>query len=368
MRELTKKFKQYCKNKFRKIIFFIIPDLNSVFPIDKIVRSIPEKILDKEINQHLIDMTVIRDACAEKYNYIENLPTSFRIDMHFARRHVYRLSDVCVNVKTGACCTDSHAFLESYGSLSRWLIAKPISRKDWCRVAIGTPATCINNTGYAHFVIEELPRLLWALKIYPDLHLIHPEIIPGYAREIYTELRERNILKYPCIAISEENLIVNDFVFTQSEAYSGFWHKLDIERLRKTFLIQEKEIDVKIKIYISRKNSNRSFCNENELEQVLALRGFKVVYREKMKFMEQIALFSKADIVVSPHGAGLANIVWCSKKTKIIEIFTTTVYNDCFSRLSSQLSCQYYCLWSGDLVRSGYIDPEIVFAILNKIG
>jgi len=40
-----------------------------------------------------------------------------------------------------------------------------------------------------------------------------------------------------------------------------------------------------------------------------------------MSVLEQIELFSNADVVIGTHGAGLANILFCKPNTKVIEIF-----------------------------------------------
>lgn len=344
-----------------------MPELDTVFPVDKLVRSIPEIIFKEQIASHVTAMTVIRNACVEKYVHTGTPSPAFRTDMHFARRHVYRLSNVTVNIKTGACCTDTNGFLESYGSMGRWIQARPIHRKDGYRLTTNAPVTCINSTGYAHFIMEELPRLLWALKQYPDLRLICPAKIPGYMTDIYSELRKRHILQHDPIPVSAENVIADDFVFTQAEAYSGFWNKSDIECLRNAFMTTAPSLN-KVNIYVSRRHSSRSFANEAELEQALTSRGFQIVSLEKLKIMEQIEIFRNAAVLVASHGAGLANIVWCSPGTKIIEMFTSTVFNDCFSRLSSQVSCEHYCLWSQDATESGNMAIDKVIAMLDKIG
>ncbi len=344
-----------------------MPELDSVYPVDQLVRSIPEMILKEQISRHVAGMTVIRNACVEKYVHSGDLPPSFRSEMHFARRHVYRMNNVVVNVRTGACCTENNGFLESYGSLGRWLQAKPIHRKYGEYFSVNAPVTCINSTGYAHFIMEELPRLLWALKQYPELRLICPEKIPGYMADIYSELRKREILRHDPVAVAAENILADDFVFTQAEAYSGFWHKSDIECLRNAFLSSEPSL-TKTNVYVSRRLSSRSFGNEAELEQALSMRGFQIVFLEKLKFMEQIELFRNAAMLIAPHGAGLANLAWCSPGAKIIEMFTSTVFNDCFARLSSQVLCEHYCLWSKDAGKSGNVAIAEVIAVLDKLG
>ena len=72
------------------------------------------------------------------------------------------------------------------------------------------------------------------------------------------------------------------------------------------------------KIWISRENSiTRKVLNEQEI--ILALKGWQIVKLESMSFLEQMKLFSNAEVVVAPHGAGLINLLWCYPKTKVIE-------------------------------------------------
>ncbi len=65
------------------------------------------------------------------------------------------------------------------------------------------------------------------------------------------------------------------------------------------------------RIYISRRGaSNRRITNEAELTAFLRARGYSVIVPDALGVDEQIALFCNADVVVGPHGAGLANILF----------------------------------------------------------
>ncbi len=328
---------------FKKILFFFFPHLDPIIPIDNLIRSIPEVILNKKVSSHIKTMKLIREACVENYSYTSDLPPSFRKEMYFATRHVYRVSNVILNVKNGVCFTESIGFLESLGSLRSWLLSRPVRRKGPAKFFEMVPVTCINTTGYAHFIMEELPRLLWALKEFPDLKLVCPDKLPVFISAVYNDLCQRNLLRYHPVKLKSEYILVDDFVFTQAEAYSGFWNKQDIGLLRKVFLGSE-EKNIKTRIYISRRHSSRTFNNEAVLEETLNNRGFRIIFLEELVFTAQIEVFQNADIIIAPHGAGLANLVWCSPGTKVIELFTNHVFNDCFARLSSSLSCLHYCL------------------------
>ncbi|WP_341296905.1 glycosyltransferase family 61 protein [Catalinimonas locisalis] len=75
------------------------------------------------------------------------------------------------------------------------------------------------------------------------------------------------------------------------------------------------------RIYISRnKASYRRILNENFLWSILERFGFKYIRTEGMTIREQAVLFAKAKIIVTAHGAALANTVFCQPGTKIFEI------------------------------------------------
>ncbi len=64
---------------------------------------------------------------------------------------------------------------------------------------------------------------------------------------------------------------------------------------------------------------------------------------ESLAFTEQVELFRDAEIVVGASGSGLANLVFCSKGTKVIELFPTSTADANF-RLSRTLNLDYFFL------------------------
>ncbi len=95
------------------------------------------------------------------------------------------------------------------------------------------------------------------------------------------------------------------------------------------------------RIYISRQNATRRRVkNEAEVVDVLRSHGFEQYVLEELSVFEQIDLFTNADTVVAPHGAGLANIVY-SDSTTIIELFGDTKKTT-FYRLAQLLDHDYH--------------------------
>jgi capsular polysaccharide biosynthesis protein len=95
------------------------------------------------------------------------------------------------------------------------------------------------------------------------------------------------------------------------------------------------------RIYISRRSSDRRLKNESEIISNLRYYGFCLVELEKRSFREQIRLFREAQVVISPHGSGLANLVFSSRGTIVIELFPAANL-DLFYRLSTALKLNYF--------------------------
>jgi capsular polysaccharide biosynthesis protein len=62
-------------------------------------------------------------------------------------------------------------------------------------------------------------------------------------------------------------------------------------------------------------------------------------------------LFQSAEFIISPHGAGLANLVFCEPRTKVIELMPSAEFRPFFWLLSDKLDLVYglqFCAGAGD--------------------
>jgi capsular polysaccharide biosynthesis protein len=117
-----------------------------------------------------------------------------------------------------------------------------------------------------------------------------------------------------------------------------------IKFLRETFLPQiNLNQNNRSKIYVSRaKAKNRQLINEIEVSQLLTKSGFVTVFLEEMSFLEQVEIFANAKMIVSPHGSGLTNLVFCSSDTKVVELFSPNYIRTDYWMISQQLNLQHY--------------------------
>ncbi|MBI4553232.1 MAG: glycosyltransferase family 61 protein, partial [Candidatus Latescibacteria bacterium] len=72
--------------------------------------------------------------------------------------------------------------------------------------------------------------------------------------------------------------------------------------------------------------------------------GFEKHVLRGLSVKEQAALFASATVVIAPHGAGLANLVFCSPGTKVIELFSPSWPQPTYWELSHCLGLDYYYL------------------------
>lgn len=96
------------------------------------------------------------------------------------------------------------------------------------------------------------------------------------------------------------------------------------------------------RLYISRARAQRRrVVNESEVMALLTTRGFESVELEDLDVVGQASLFASAEAIVAPHGAGLTNLVFCSRGTKVLELFHPSWICDCYWQVSAHLGLRH---------------------------
>ncbi len=79
--------------------------------------------------------------------------------------------------------------------------------------------------------------------------------------------------------------------------------------------------EFKTKIYIRRENTDyRKILNEADLITKLRKQEFEIINPQHFKIFEQMKIFSNAEVIITPHGSNMSNLIFCKKGTKIFEI------------------------------------------------
>ena len=99
------------------------------------------------------------------------------------------------------------------------------------------------------------------------------------------------------------------------------------------------------RIVISRRDAAvRRVTNEDELVASLARYGFEVVVPGHLDFLEQVRAFADAEMVVAPHGAALANLLFCRQETAVLEFRNPAMERPWFERLAARIGLPYEAL------------------------
>lgn len=125
-------------------------------------------------------------------------------------------------------------------------------------------------------------------------------------------------------------------------------------------------------LYVTRKRSaSRYVANENEVVDILESRGFEIVELEGLTVREQIELFYGAQVVVSPHGAGLANLVHCFYPPKVVELIPRDRWTfGYFLHLVAGLGGEYQAVLGGSADADGgyVVDAQEIVHRLIALG
>ncbi|HEY4406513.1 MAG TPA: glycosyltransferase 61 family protein [Xanthobacteraceae bacterium] len=91
------------------------------------------------------------------------------------------------------------------------------------------------------------------------------------------------------------------------------------------------------RLLIARKGPTRKIHNLEQVQAVLSRYDFETVYLEGMSIADQILLFQSAEFIIGPHGAGLANLLFCEPGTKVIELLPSVEMRPFFWLISEKL-------------------------------
>lgn len=209
-------------------------------------------------------------------------------------------------------------------------------------VNVAGPVTVIASTlasGYAHWLHDELPRLLLlkASELAPCLiaHAGHE-----FARTALARYGWKGRLLAPAwrAHFQCEELIVPGLVGHIGRATprtAQLLSEFAAPSLAAASAFGER-------IYISREGARRRrVLNEAALWGQLEARGFANVRLEALTWSEQIAAFRHAKVVVAPHGAGLANLVFCRPGTRVVEFFHRAYVNGCYWQIAAVNGLDY---------------------------
>lgn len=197
---------------------------------------------------------------------------------------------------------------------------------------------------YYHFLLDFVPRVIHSINSYGnDSIYIVANTHTKFQDDFYmlTGIKKNLLLLDNKDCVKIEDAIIPTFT-SQIGNPTLYTVKLIRDFFSKNLLNNQDNIKYPKHIYISRaKSKSRRVLNESLLEFTLAKNSIQTVFLEDMSLLEQYRLFKDIDLIISSHGAGLANLVFCKKNTKVIELFSKDYIEACFYRISKSIDLNY---------------------------
>ena len=199
---------------------------------------------------------------------------------------------------------------------------------------------------YSHWMTECLPKLFSFLQLRqhrPDLRLLLPRLCAsGFQAETLSLL-----------GISESSVTYldpGDVVAPEILWYStciDWWKAQPFCNLAAQYLVNLATdvslpaVDGASRLYIHRSSGARRVANFEWLVPILDLFNFKIMDFSAIPLVEQISLMQGAKFVIAEHGAGVCNLLFCQKGTRLIELFNPSCPQPAYWSLSSVSGVDY---------------------------
>ncbi len=218
--------------------------------------------------------------------------------------------------------------------------------------------------GFYHWMYDVLPRLQVFRDANMTLESVDHVLVNHYVSSFHMDTLSK--LGVPRSKIRQlenaEHFEAEELIVPSLPGNTGQVPLWVCEFLRREFLSSKdkSQAPANKRIYISRtKAGHRQLENNDEIIKVLERFDFQIVHLEDIPISEQAHLMAEADVVVSPHGAGLGNIVFCRPGTKVIELFHHSAVNVMFWTIANAMELDYTYLLSEGRRPEPYVDPYL---------
>ena len=205
---------------------------------------------------------------------------------------------------------------------------------------------------YAHWLFDIVPKIkIFSIKndlskidffYFSKLNKFQKEtlkLLKINSNKVIDSKKNRHVQANIVWAITHPNYFENTIFDAHSNLPSWI-----VKFLRSFFLKQVKKKFNYRNIYIDRNDSTQNHCkpiNNEVLINFLKYKNFKILRLSDFSFIDQVSIFYNCKKVIAPHGAGLANITFCKKNTKILELIPNNHPNRVYQRISKLNKLSY---------------------------
>lgn len=243
-------------------------------------------------------------------------------------------------------------WLEKDRALTSWRLPTP----EFCAGHYFTMASHSAN-GYAHWVFDALPRLA-LLEGLPteELRVIILGALNSWQQE---SLEMLGLAHLSFLPLENRYLQLEVLHLPSYVGKPGNAHPDACRWLRERLLKNISNEAPQRRLYVTRRRAGRRHVvNEAELEPVLADYGFEIVEAESLSFRAQVELFSRAAVVVGPHGAGLSNLVFAPPGCKVLELFAPSCLRWMYYYLAAVMQQPYWYLVAAEAIPASRVHQD----------
>jgi hypothetical protein len=269
--------------------------------------------------------------------------------------HAYLLRGATVHGPHGTVTIGDRVIAETLpgtdaGEDSVWLANRPVSVK----IQAGYHLLGCIRDNYYHWLIDVLARFRLAdfdrFARQPEATsppmLLHPPLDSPWKRQSFALLVAKSL---PRLVLEEEGrievanlLYIPDLTGGVMNPHPALLEAFDT--MRASALGGMPAQAPWRRLYVSRAgNGNRVLANEAEVAARAEAAGFTQMLPASMSVPEQIRMFAEASHIVAPHGAGLANIVFCQPGTALCELHMDAYVHQAYRRLAALRRMRYFC-------------------------
>lgn len=200
---------------------------------------------------------------------------------------------------------------------------------------------------YYHWVLQCFPTLMLFREIkkkYENLKLLLPDNLPVFASEyldIFEDILPEDItfltndtVLYYADKLFYPSFLGGEFAFNISPAIINFYAELTNKIVNHLDPKNASSDNHKLSYFHRLDSKNRKILNEISLIELLGNKFNVSIFSNSSSIREQIENFNKSDIIISPHGAGLSNLLFCRENTIVIELMPENYINPCFATIA----------------------------------
>ena len=234
------------------------------------------------------------------------------------------------------------------------------------------------HNNYAHWMLDVLPKikLLLSKMLISEIKNIYVTKLNKFQNQSFSflglksfKIIDPNIFRHvkadQIISVSHPYYFKKTWFYAQSNLPSWIIKFLRNDISKK---VKFKKKSYK-RIFIDRSDSlqnHSKLINNTEVIKYLKSKRYKCLRLTELNLKDQISIFKNCNTVIAPHGAGLTNIAFCKKNTKVIEIIPQDNKNFLFKRISKINKLKYKSIYLDKIYNNKNGDMHLNLDDLKK--